>query len=325
MPRPPCEVKSALQRAPGQVPLKPLDGLTQARAMRVQRQRRGIGLARGFGAVDLLQDRAHPGQGPEMIGVARQNLLDIGHGRTQPVLHEECRGARVPGLGEIGRVIDDRAEMGDRGTGIALAQRILATLEQVIGHRRSRLAPGPLDLALDSNPAILVGLRKLLQQRFDIRCPRILRLHDRRRQTDGCRHDKIENCATLRHNRKIACAWKNARARATPKAANAITTRTDSAMSNVIEQGVEALNEKLGSDGFDGIAKFEIEDEGAIVLDSDGARAGDDDADVTLTASAETFRGMLEGNVNPTMAFMSGQLKIDGDMSLAMKLAAVLG
>mgnify|MGYP002621705120 CR=1 FL=1 len=58
--------------------------------------------------------------------------------------------------------------------------------------------------------------------------------------------------------------------------------------------------------------------------DSEGARAGDDDADVTLTASAETFRGMMEGNVNPTMAFMSGQLKIDGDMSLAMKLAAVL-
>ena len=67
-----------------------------------------------------------------------------------------------------------------------------------------------------------------------------------------------------------------------------------------------------------------IEEEGAIVLDSEGARAGDDDADVTLTASAETFRGMMEGNVNPTMAFMSGQLKIDGDMSLAMKLAAVL-
>jgi putative sterol carrier protein len=95
-------------------------------------------------------------------------------------------------------------------------------------------------------------------------------------------------------------------------------------MSEVIQQGVEALNEKLGGEGFDGLAKFVIEEEGEIVLDSEGARAADDDADVTLTASAETFRGMMEGNVNPTMAFMSGQLKIDGDMSLAMKLAAVL-
>ena len=96
-------------------------------------------------------------------------------------------------------------------------------------------------------------------------------------------------------------------------------------MSEIIQQGVEALNEKLAGEGFDGLAKFVIEDEGEIVLDGEGARAGDDDeADVTLTASAETFRGMREGNVNPTMAFMSGQLKIDGDMSLAMKLAAVL-
>ena len=95
-------------------------------------------------------------------------------------------------------------------------------------------------------------------------------------------------------------------------------------MSEVIQQGVVALNEKLGGEGFDGLAKFVIEEEGEIVLDSEGARAADDDADVTLTASAETFRGMMEGNVNPTMAFMSGQLKIDGDMSLAMKLAAVL-
>ena len=54
-------------------------------------------------------------------------------------------------------------------------------------------------------------------------------------------------------------------------------------------------------------------------------RAGDDDTDVTLTASAETFQGMMNGDVNPTMAFMSGQLKIDGSMSAAMKLASVLG
>jgi len=29
--------------------------------------------------------------------------------------------------------------------------------------------------------------------------------------------------------------------------------------------------------------------------------------------------------VNPTMAFMSGKLKVDGSMSMAMKLASVLG
>ena len=37
-------------------------------------------------------------------------------------------------------------------------------------------------------------------------------------------------------------------------------------MSDVVAAAVDALNEKLGGNGFDGIAKFEIEDEGAIVM-----------------------------------------------------------
>ena len=34
---------------------------------------------------------------------------------------------------------------------------------------------------------------------------------------------------------------------------------------------------------------------------------------------------MLDGDVNPTTAFMSGRLKVDGDMGLAMKLGSILG
>ena len=96
-------------------------------------------------------------------------------------------------------------------------------------------------------------------------------------------------------------------------------------MSDMIEKAVEALNAKLGDAGFDGSAKFVIEGEGSLVLDAEGVRIGDDDTDVVLTASAETFQGILEGEVNPTMAFMSGKLSIDGSMSEAMKLASVLG
>ncbi|MCR9086319.1 MAG: SCP2 sterol-binding domain-containing protein [Rhodobacteraceae bacterium] len=94
-------------------------------------------------------------------------------------------------------------------------------------------------------------------------------------------------------------------------------------MSNVIEGAVAALNQKLG-DSFDGNAKFVIEDEGAIMVDDSGARAGDENADVTLTASRETFEAMISGEMNPTSAFMSGQLSIDGDMGTAMKLGSAL-
>ncbi|MEL7151804.1 MAG: SCP2 sterol-binding domain-containing protein [Pseudomonadota bacterium] len=95
-------------------------------------------------------------------------------------------------------------------------------------------------------------------------------------------------------------------------------------MSDVIEHAVNALNEKLSDGGFEGTAKFVIDGEGAIMLDSDGARAGDEDAEVTMSADTDTFREILDGSLNPTTAFMSGRLKIDGDMGAAMRLAPAL-
>lgn len=94
-------------------------------------------------------------------------------------------------------------------------------------------------------------------------------------------------------------------------------------MSDVISAAVTALSEKLGG-GFDGLAKFVIEDEGAIMLDESGVRAGDETADVTMTADTDTFRSILDGDLDPTAAFMSGQLKVDGDMGVAMKLGSAL-
>ncbi|MEO0486868.1 MAG: SCP2 sterol-binding domain-containing protein [Pseudomonadota bacterium] len=94
---------------------------------------------------------------------------------------------------------------------------------------------------------------------------------------------------------------------------------------SVMEQAVGALNEKMDGDGFDaGTAKFEVEGMGSIIIDSNGARVGDEDADVTLKADAETLQGIMTGDVNPTTAFMTGKLSVDGDMGLAMKLAGVL-
>jgi putative sterol carrier protein len=95
-------------------------------------------------------------------------------------------------------------------------------------------------------------------------------------------------------------------------------------MSDVVTAAVKALNDKLDGNGFDGVAKFEIEDEGAILIDETGARAGDDAADVTLSASADTFQDILTGNLDATSAFMTGRLKLDGDMGLAMRLGSVL-
>lgn len=94
---------------------------------------------------------------------------------------------------------------------------------------------------------------------------------------------------------------------------------------SVIDKAVSQLGAKLGG-GFDGSAKFVIEGEGAVMVDGAGVRAAQDgeDADVTMTADADTFQDILAGNLNPTAAFMSGKLKLDGDMGTAMKLGSAL-
>lgn len=95
-------------------------------------------------------------------------------------------------------------------------------------------------------------------------------------------------------------------------------------MSDVMAAAVEALNEKMGGAGVEGVVKFTLNEMGSIVIDANGARLGDDDADVTLSADADVFQEILSGELNPTAAFMTGKLAVDGDMGMAMKLGAAL-
>ncbi len=49
-----------------------------------------------------------------------------------------------------------------------------------------------------------------------------------------------------------------------------------------------------------------------------------DSPGATITVSAEDWLGMINGSLNPMQAFMSGKIKIDGDMTLAMSLQQVM-
>ncbi|MEO1908925.1 MAG: SCP2 sterol-binding domain-containing protein [Paracoccus sp. (in: a-proteobacteria)] len=93
-------------------------------------------------------------------------------------------------------------------------------------------------------------------------------------------------------------------------------------MSDVVNAAVRKLSEKI--DSFDSTAKFVIEDEGAIMIDESGVRAGDEESEVTLTANRDTFEGILNGDINPATAFMTGKLKVDGSMGVAMQLGQKL-
>lgn len=96
-------------------------------------------------------------------------------------------------------------------------------------------------------------------------------------------------------------------------------------MSATLEAAAAALQEKLGGAGFDGSIQFTIEDEGTIRVADGTVTTEEGDADCTISASLDTFQDMFNGDLDPTAAFMTGKIKIDGDMGVAMKLGQLLG
>jgi putative sterol carrier protein len=69
---------------------------------------------------------------------------------------------------------------------------------------------------------------------------------------------------------------------------------------------------------------FDIDGAGTWKVDVDDGKVsvteGGGDADTTISASEETFRKIANGEQNATAAYMTGKLKIKGDMGAAMKL-----
>jgi putative sterol carrier protein len=88
--------------------------------------------------------------------------------------------------------------------------------------------------------------------------------------------------------------------------------------------GLEARADPAKTAGVNNSYLFDIEGEGQWKVDvRDGSVSvseGGGDADVTIAASAEDFDKIVSGDMNPTTAYMSGKLKIKGDMGAAMKL-----
>jgi putative sterol carrier protein len=70
--------------------------------------------------------------------------------------------------------------------------------------------------------------------------------------------------------------------------------------------------------------RFEIDGAGDWTVDVDNGKVSvsenGGDADCTISTSAETFMKIARGEQNPTAAYMSGKLKVKGDIGQAMKL-----
>ena len=68
----------------------------------------------------------------------------------------------------------------------------------------------------------------------------------------------------------------------------------------------------------DGAGKWTVRVEDGKVSVNEGE--GEEPADTTISASEETFVKIIKGDQSPTTAFMTGKLKVSGDMGNAMKL-----
>lgn len=72
--------------------------------------------------------------------------------------------------------------------------------------------------------------------------------------------------------------------------------------------------------------KLDFGSSGRIFLDgvANQVTQADDPADTTVQMSFEDFSAMADGKLDPTMAFMSGKLKVLGDMGTAMQLQSLI-
>ncbi len=124
-------------------------------------KRRLINLQSLIGFPGFFEDPRESRQRPEMAGVQPQDLRDIGNRRAIEPGLKIGGGAGVPAFGKIGRVIDQRGKMLDRGPGLSDAHRVASALQQKIHRRRPGFGPFAPDLPFQPRGRTLIRLRQL--------------------------------------------------------------------------------------------------------------------------------------------------------------------
>ena len=94
-----------------------------------------------------------------------------------------------------------------------------------------------------------------------------------------------------------------------------------------LEARLKTVMPRLG--GLGAIIAFDFGADGSYTVDARGAVAklADDDAEAacTIKASAATMIKLIDGSLDPMLAYTLGKLKVSGSMGIAMKLASSLG
>ena len=74
-----------------------------------------------------------------------------------------------------------------------------------------------------------------------------------------------------------------------------------------------------------GSVKFVVDDNVVLIDGNSGEISSDDnEATCTISTDADTMQSIMDGSSSPQGAFMTGKLKVAGDMSIALKVQSVI-
>jgi putative sterol carrier protein len=104
---------------------------------------------------------------------------------------------------------------------------------------------------------------------------------------------------------------------------------------NTVTEAIEQIRSGFDPEkvaGIVGTIQFELSGEGggkwALELDDgtmDIIEGGVESPTSTILMSTEDFASLINGQLNAVAAFMTGKIKVQGDMNLVMKLQTILG
>ena len=112
----------------------------------------------------------------------------------------------------------------------------------------------------------------------------------------------------------------------TTSRSNSIKTEGQPASIDHLVEGIQA--QAAGAKPLGKTLKFDMGGQ-HLFIDGTGDKnvvsASDIAADCTVNVSLTDFQSLIRGDLNPMSAFMSGKIKVDGDMGVAMKLQSLFG
>lgn len=96
-----------------------------------------------------------------------------------------------------------------------------------------------------------------------------------------------------------------------------------------LEACTAAIRTKVGTDSaLAATLKFDCGADGVIYIDAKSTpntvSNNDSEAQCTVGITLDNLNALLAGDLDPTTGFMTGKLKVTGDMSVAMRLQRVI-